>query len=266
MEDILRVSIKPVSGDAPPLGRQRIIKPLCDNPGRSGFVTVSGQYDRQEKTLFSTSCDLGKKDYKINGSCNWHKASVELTAMKKRLFIDLSLPNSTFINPSFFYFSFPFSNPGNKIFTIHKLCLPLCGITKCNRRKLCYILYGWKPCIRSVQYRSPGPEEVGCLDANCQPAQPNCRQTGVQDKWHVGLVKLFKKTEEAVGQGLSGRMMAEVAIEADGVINKVEVIGTSRLLLAEAACDCICRMRFFPSMWKKTLVSFIGSILFIFNR
>ena len=49
MENILRVSIKAVPGDAPPPERLRTVRPSCENFGRSGLMTMSVFHNRQKK-------------------------------------------------------------------------------------------------------------------------------------------------------------------------------------------------------------------------
>lgn len=49
MENILRVRIKAAPGDAPPPERLRIVRPSCENFGRSGLMTMSGFHNRQKK-------------------------------------------------------------------------------------------------------------------------------------------------------------------------------------------------------------------------
>lgn len=115
------------------------------------------------------------------------------------------------------------------------------------------------------QYWEFGPEEVDYFDPGFRPAKPINPRTGMPDEWHVVLAQSLKKPEEAVEQGLSGRMTVDVTIEADGVVSGVKVNGDPHPLLAQAVCDCIYRMTFAPAVWKETPISFVGSIPFIFN-
>lgn len=67
-------------------------------------------------------CDWEKKNYLTNpGSYYRQKASVGYIAMKGWLFTILRLPNCTFANQVFSYFSFPFSILNNQILAIYKL-------------------------------------------------------------------------------------------------------------------------------------------------
>jgi len=49
MENILRVNIKAVPGDAPPPERLRTVRLSCENFGRSGLMTMSVFHNRQKK-------------------------------------------------------------------------------------------------------------------------------------------------------------------------------------------------------------------------
>lgn len=67
-------------------------------------------------------CNWEKKNYLTNpGSYYRQKASVGYIAMKGWLFTILRLPNCTFANQVFSYFSFPFSILNNQILAIYKL-------------------------------------------------------------------------------------------------------------------------------------------------
>lgn len=67
-------------------------------------------------------CDWEKKNYLTNpGSYYRQKASVGYISMKGWLFTILRLPNCTFANQVFSYFSFPFSILNNQILAIYKL-------------------------------------------------------------------------------------------------------------------------------------------------
>ena len=57
----------------------------------------------------------------------------------------------------------------------------------------------------------------GLFQSDFQPAKPINPQTGMPDEWNMVLAQLLRKPEEAVEQGITGRMTAEITIGTDGV-------------------------------------------------
>ncbi len=55
-------------------------------------------------------------------------------------------------------------------------------------------------------------EEVDYFSRDFQPAKPINPQTGMPDEWNMILAQLLRKPEEAVEQGITGRMTAEITI------------------------------------------------------
>ncbi len=55
-------------------------------------------------------------------------------------------------------------------------------------------------------------EEVDYFSPDLQPAKPINPQTGMPDEWNMVLAQLLRKPEEAVEQGITGRMTAEITI------------------------------------------------------
>ena len=108
-------------------------------------------------------------------------------------------------------------------------------------------------------------EEVDYFSTDFQPAKPVNPQTGMPDEWNMNLAQLLRKPEEAVEQGITGRMIAEVTIDADGVVTNVKINGEPHPLLAKAVSDCLCSIRFVPARWKGKAISFVASIPVIFN-
>ena len=108
-------------------------------------------------------------------------------------------------------------------------------------------------------------EEVDYFSPDFQPAKPINPQTGMPDEWNAVLAQLLRKPEEAVEQGITGRMMAEVTIDSGGIVTNVKINGDPHPLLAKAVSDCLYGIRFVPAMWKGKAISFVASIPVIFN-
>ncbi len=108
-------------------------------------------------------------------------------------------------------------------------------------------------------------EEVDYFSPDFQPAKPINPQTGMPDEWHIILAQLLRKPEEAIEQGITGRMTAEVTIGADGVVSNVKINGDPHPLLAKAVYNCIYSMKFVPAKWKEKAISFIATVPVIFN-
>lgn len=74
-------------------------------------------------------------------------------------------------------------------------------------------------------------EEVDYFSPDFQPAKPINPQTGMPDEWNMVLAQLLRKPEEAVEQGITGRMTAEITIRTDGVASNVKINGDPHPLL-----------------------------------
>ena len=107
-------------------------------------------------------------------------------------------------------------------------------------------------------------EEVDYFSPDFQPAKPINPQTGMPDEWNMVLTQLLRKPEEAVEQGITGRMMAEITIGADGVASNVKINGDPHPLLEKAVCDCLYGIKYVPSTWKGKAISFVASLPVIF--
>ena len=107
-------------------------------------------------------------------------------------------------------------------------------------------------------------EEVDCFSPDFQPAKPINPQTGMPDEWNMVLTQLLRKPEEAVEQGITGRMMAEITIGADGVASNVKINGDPHPLLEKAVCDCLYGIKYVPATWKGKAISFVASLPVIF--
>lgn len=88
-------------------------------------------------------------------------------------------------------------------------------------------------------------------------ALPIDPQSGRPDEWHIVFPPLLRTPEEAVGQGISGRVTTRVVIEADGAVSHVEVADSPHPILSETVVDCICRVRFTPAMYRGRCVAFV---------
>ena len=108
-------------------------------------------------------------------------------------------------------------------------------------------------------------EEVDYFSPDFQPAKPVNPQTGMPDEWNTVLAQLLRKPEEAVEQGITGRMIAEVTIDSGGIVTNVKINGDPHPLLVKAVSDCLCSIRFVPARWKGKAISFVASIPVIFN-
>lgn len=107
-------------------------------------------------------------------------------------------------------------------------------------------------------------EEVDYCSPDFQPAKPINPQTGMPDEWNMVLTQLLRKPEEAVEQGITGRMMAEITIGADGVASNVKINGDPHPLLEKAVCDCLYGIKYVPATWKGKAISFVASLPVIF--
>lgn len=107
-------------------------------------------------------------------------------------------------------------------------------------------------------------EEVDYFSPDFQPAKPINPQTGMPDEWNMVLTQLLRKPEEAVEQGIAGRMMAEITIGADGVASNVKINGDPHPLLEKAVCDCLYGIKYVPATWKGKAISFVASLPVIF--
>ena len=107
-------------------------------------------------------------------------------------------------------------------------------------------------------------EEVDYFSPDFQPAKPINPQTGMPDEWNMVLTQLLRKPEEAVEQGITGRMMAEITIGADGVASNVKINGDPHPLLEKAVCDCLYGIKDVPATWEGKAISFVASLPVIF--
>ena len=107
-------------------------------------------------------------------------------------------------------------------------------------------------------------EEVDYFSPDFQPAKPINPQTGMPDEWNMVLTQLLRKPEEAVEQGITGRMMAEITIGADGVASNVKINGDPHPLLEKVVCDCLYGIKYVPATWKGKAISFVASLPVIF--
>lgn len=107
-------------------------------------------------------------------------------------------------------------------------------------------------------------EEVDYFSPDFQPAKPINPQTGMPDEWNMVLTQLLRKPEEAVEQGITGRMMAEITIGADGVASNVKINGDPHPLLEKAVCDCLYGIKYVPATWRGKAISFVASLPVIF--
>ena len=107
-------------------------------------------------------------------------------------------------------------------------------------------------------------EEVDYFSPDFQPAKPINPQTGMPDEWNMVLTQLLRKPEEAVEQGITGRMTAEITIGADGVASNVKINGDPHPLLEKAVCDCLYGIKSVPATWKGKAISFVASLPVIF--
>ena len=108
-------------------------------------------------------------------------------------------------------------------------------------------------------------EEVDYLSPDFQPAKPINPQTGMPDEWNMVLAQLLRKPEEAVEQGITGRMTAEITIGTDGVASNVKINGDPHPLLEKAVCDCLYGIKYVPAKWKGKAISFVTTLPVIFN-
>lgn len=135
-------------------------------------------------------------------------------------------------------------------------------------RERCNELIEWLCTEKSPDNKKQaGPEEMEEVDyfsPDFQPAKPINPQTGMPDEWNMVLTQLLRKPEEAVEQGITGRMMAEITIGADGVASNVKINGDPHPLLEKAVCDCLYGIKYVPATWKGKAISFVASLPVIF--
>ena len=62
------------------------------------------------------------------------------------------------------------------------------------------------------------------------------------------VARLIQRPQEVIEQGISGRVNAEVTIEADGSVGEIAVIGTSHPALTKVVLDGLYRLRCTPAM------------------
>lgn len=108
-------------------------------------------------------------------------------------------------------------------------------------------------------------EEVDYFSPDFQPAKPINPQTGMPDEWNMVLAQLLRKPEEAVEQGITGRMTAEITIGTDGVASNVKINGDPHPLLKKTVCDCLYSINYVPAKWKGKAISFVATLPVIFN-
>lgn len=108
-------------------------------------------------------------------------------------------------------------------------------------------------------------EEVDYFSPDFQPAKPINPQTGMPDEWNIILAQLLRKPEEAVEQGITGRMTAEITIGTDGVASNVKINGDPHPLLEKAVCDCLYGIKYVPAKWKGKAISFVTTLPVIFK-
>ena len=108
-------------------------------------------------------------------------------------------------------------------------------------------------------------EEVDYFSPDFQPAKPINPQTGMPDEWNMILAQLLRKPEEAVEQGITGRMTAEITIGTDGVASNVKINGDPHPLLEKAVCDCLYGIKYVPAKWKGKAISFVTTLPVIFK-
>ncbi len=108
-------------------------------------------------------------------------------------------------------------------------------------------------------------EEVDYFSPDLQPAKPINPQTGMPDDWNMVLERLLRKPEEAVEQGITGRMTAEITIGTDGVASNVKIYGDPHPLLKKAVCDCLYGIKYVPVKWKGKAIPFVATLPVIFN-
>lgn len=107
-------------------------------------------------------------------------------------------------------------------------------------------------------------EEVDYFSPDFQPAKPINPQTGMPDEWNMVLTQLLRKPEEAVEQGITGRMMAEITIGADGVASNVKINGDPHPLLEKRSATASTAIKYVPATWKGKAISFVASLPVIF--
>lgn len=90
-------------------------------------------------------------------------------------------------------------------------------------------------------------------------------QTGNPEMLQVALSRFIQTPQEASEQGLTGKVMAEAVIEADGSINKVQIISSPHQLLSEAATDGLYRLHCRPAMTGEVAVAMKVSIPIFFQ-
>lgn len=90
-------------------------------------------------------------------------------------------------------------------------------------------------------------------------------QTGNPEMLQTALSRHIRTPQEASMQGLTGKVMAEAVIEADGSINKVQIISSPHQILSEAATDGLYRLHCRPAMAGQVAVAMKVSIPIFFQ-
>lgn len=108
-------------------------------------------------------------------------------------------------------------------------------------------------------------EEVDYFSPDLQPAKPINPQTGMPDDWNMVLERLLRKPEEAVEQGITGSMTAEITIGTDGVASNVKIDGAPHPLLKKAVCDCLYGIKYVPAKWNGKAIPFVFTLPVFFN-
>ncbi|MFR5958434.1 MAG: energy transducer TonB [Bacteroides stercoris] len=110
-------------------------------------------------------------------------------------------------------------------------------------------------------------EEVDYFSPDLQPAKPINPQTGMPDDWNMVLERLLRKPEEAVEQGITGSMTAEITIGTDGVASNVKIDGDPHPLLKKAVCDCLYGIKYVPAKWNGKAIPFVFTLpVFLTDR
>lgn len=136
-------------------------------------------------------------------------------------------------------------------------------------RERCNELIEWlcteKSPDNKKQTESEEMEEVDFFSFDFQPPKPINPQTGMPDEWNMVMERLLRKPEEAVEQGITGRMTVDITIGTDGVASNVKINGDPHPLLEKAVCDCLYGIKFVPAKWNGKAISFVANLPVIFN-
>lgn len=126
--------------------------------------------------------------------------------------------------------------------------------------------------------RMPAVEDIGDripangLNDDCTEYLPDFQiayavdpQTGNPEMFQTALSRAVRKPQEASELGLTGKVMAEAIIEADGSVNQVRIVSSPHKLLSDAVTDALYRMRCRPAMAGNRSVAMKLSIPVIFQ-